>query len=60
MTADSAPIANTPDRCPPCSRLLVSVSLLCQELGSCSSYNPNIDSDSSTKSAEKLPSTQGV
>ena len=32
---------------------------LCSAAGSCSSYRPNIDSASSTKTSAKLPSTHG-
>src|SRR5579872_2420674 len=60
MTADNTPIAKTPARDPPLSRLLVSLAPVCHAAGNCNSYRPNIDKASTTKIAANAPSTQGV
>jgi hypothetical protein len=59
ITADSTPIENTAATWPPCRREPAVASLLCRAEGNCSSYRPNIDSASSTKTTAKLPSTHG-
>ena len=59
MTADKAPIVNTPATLPPFIRFAVSENLLWIALGSCSSKKPNIDSASATNTSAPMPSAHG-
>ena len=58
MAADSTPITTTAPKCPPLNRLLVSVIFAWNPAGNCSSYKPNMDSESSTNTAAKAERTQ--
>ena len=59
ISAESTPIRNTAATLPPWSRPPAFASRLCIDVGSCSSYTPNIESANSTKIAAKPPSTHG-
>jgi hypothetical protein len=59
ISADTPPIAKTPAKRPPGKRCDMPVSGPVTDAGSCSSYMPNIDSDSSTSASANAPSTQG-